>query len=62
MDDFQFQQEKDFNFCKMSHGQDGRAVFNVLSQGQRIDILPEQAVGALFTKIKDILDINNIKG
>lgn len=61
MDDFQFKHEKEFNYCKMKH-ENGRVVCNVLSSGKRIDIQPEQAVGSLFTKIKEILEINNIVG
>lgn len=49
-----------FNFSKLVQKNELKSNFVVNSSGESIEVTPEQAVGALFSKIKQIAKINGV--
>jgi molecular chaperone DnaK (HSP70) len=54
------QHEEAFNYSQIRIREDSRAQFHVKYEGEDIAITAEQAVGALFTEMIDVLELNNI--
>jgi heat shock protein 4 len=52
--------ERKHIFCKIVGGVNNKVAFNVGYQGENITVTPEQAMGAHFNKIVDILRFNSI--
>ena len=55
-----FVKEKAYNFSKVSNDDNNGVSFNVMYQGERINLDSTQTVTSLFTQIKRTLDINNM--
>lgn len=56
----QFNMEKRFNFSKSTFD-NCKPLFNVLSEGKRVNVTSEQATASLFTNMLKILKLNNIE-
>ena len=54
------QREEPFSYARVKLREDGRAQFQVGYEGEQVTIMPEQAVGALFTEALDVLAMNEI--
>lgn len=52
--------EANFNYSKVVTKENGGAAFVVNSNGQTVEIAPQQAVGALFTKMSQVMDMNGV--
>lgn len=52
--------EASFNYCKVLPKENGGAAFVVSSNGQTVELAPQQAVGALFTKMSQVMDMNGV--
>jgi len=52
--------EKKYVYCPLGVNSENRVVFKPKYQGEQIEILPEQALGAMITKVKEVLELNNI--
>jgi molecular chaperone DnaK (HSP70) len=52
--------EKAHVYCPTAFNEAGRLIFKPRYQGEQIEILPEQALASMLTKIRTILELNNI--
>lgn len=52
--------EKKHVYCPIGLNAENRVVYKPKYQGEQIEILPEQALGSMITKVKDVLELNNI--
>lgn len=55
-----FAHEKKHVYCPIGVNAENRVVFKPKYQGEQIEILPEQALASMITKVKDVLELNNI--
>ena len=59
-DSVDFKEERNHVYCKTRVNDENKVVFNVKAYGEDIELLPEQVYATMLTKVKMILELNNI--
>jgi len=56
-----FQLEKKFVYCPIGTDKDNRIVFKPKYLGEQVELYPEQILASMLTKIRQVLELNNIQ-